>query len=418
MSPPDALRVGYVVKRYPRYSETFIVNEILAHEQADCAIEIFSLRPPVDTHFQDCIARVRAPVAYLCGESVKAEALWAALSQAADDLPGIGSLFEAGQGTEAAEVYQAVTLALLVQRRGIDLLHAHFASSATTVARLASKLANVPFTFTAHAKDIFHEAVDHENLRRNLEAAAAVITVSDFNVQYLRQKFGPAADRVHRIYNGLHLDRFTYQPPVRRPPRIVAVGRLVEKKGFGDLIEACAILARRSQDFSCEIIGTGDREAALREQIVKLRLQEHVKLLGPRPQAEVIERLHGASACAAPCVVGEDGNRDGLPTVLLEAMALGTPCVATDVTGIPEVLRHGETGLMVRQRDPAHLAEALCSLLRDEPLRLRLATAARRWIEQNFDVERNAARQRELFRSAVQVRPRENDEVRELQEVS
>ncbi len=397
MSPAKPPRIGYVVKRYPRYSETFIVNEILAHEAAGWDLEIFALRPPVDTHFQDALARVRAPVTYLPGSGLKATDFWQSLEAASAELPGLWAKLEAARGEAPRDVHAAVHLARAARLRGLTHLHAHFASSATSVARMAARFADLPYSFTAHAKDIFHESVDPADFRRKLREAAAVVTVSDFNLAFLRERYGVDARRVARIYNGLDLDRFPFSAPGERPPEILAVGRLVEKKGFSDLLEACAHLRDRGVSFSCRIIGGGDLEAALRARIERLDLGAHVCLSGPRPQREVIERLRRAAVFAAPCVVGSDGNRDGLPTVLLEAMALGTPCVSTDVTGIPEALRDGETGLQVPRRAPAALADALARLLSDAELRVRLATAARRLIETSFDVHRNAARLRNLF---------------------
>jgi glycosyltransferase involved in cell wall biosynthesis len=280
-------------------------------------------------------------------------------------------------------------------------LHAHFGSVATSVAWLASRLTGVPFLFTAHAKDIFHDSVSAVDLHRKLADASAVITVSDFNVAYLQKHFGEAAAHVHRIYNGLALEQFPFTSPRQRPPRIVAVGRLVEKKGFGILIEACAHLAQRRSDFVCEIIGAGEEEGKLKAMIEALGLHDRVRMLGAQPQGEVIRRIQGAAVFAAPCIVGSDGNRDGLPTVLLEAMALGAPCVATDVTGIPEVLRHNQTGLMVPQNDPQTLALALEHLLSDPGLRVRLSHAARSLIEAEFPVHKNTASIRDLYRTIL-----------------
>lgn len=395
------MKVGYVVKRYPRYSETFVVNEILAHEAAGMEIEIFSLLYPEDGHFQDIISRVRAPVAYLPVKSLKAHDFWTTLAEAGGVAPGLWPSLEDARSEEARYVCQAAVLAREVHRRGISHLHAHFATASTTVTRLAARFAEIPYTFSAHAKDIFHESVIHEDLRRKLADAAEVVTVSDYNLDYLRDTYGPAAERVRRVYNGLDLERFPYNPPGGRPPLVVAVGRLVEKKGFGDLISACAILRNRGVEFGCRIIGLGDQEAALRERISHLGLDGQVALLGPRPQREMMEHVREASVFAAPCVVGADGNRDGLPTVLLEAMALGTPCVSTDVTGIPEVLRHEETGLMVPQHDPGSLASAIERLILAPELRTCLAERARRLMETDFDVRENAAQLREVFRSAT-----------------
>ncbi|MGF1488541.1 MAG: glycosyltransferase [Prochloraceae cyanobacterium] len=423
MFPIDRLRVGYVVKRYPRYSETFIVNEILAHEAAGLKMEIFALRPPNDAYFQDIIAKVRSPVNYLylptetwmpealASQALKGTILWATLQEANQILTDFGTILETARGEEVRNVYQAVLLALLVKRKGITNLHAHFGTMATTVTRLAANFAGVPYTFTAHAKDIFHETVQPEDLRRKLNDAAAVVTVSDYNLNYLRQKYGLAAERVHRIYNGLDLKRFPYIAPEKRQMRIVSVGRLIEKKGFADLIAACAILAEKGCKFSCEIIGTGPLETELKAQIERSHLKGRVELLGARPQLEVIERMQNAAVFAGPYVVASDSDRDGLPMVLLEAMALGTPCIATDVTGVPEILRDRQTGLMVSQHDPIALAAAIESLFADSSLRVKLASAARNLIETEFDIDRNTAALRDLFRS---VRGQEIKQVQQL----
>jgi colanic acid/amylovoran biosynthesis glycosyltransferase len=405
--------LGYVVSRYPRYSETFIVNEILDHERAGRTIEIFALRPSIDTHFQDLISQVRAPVhyVYLPGEGLTPEQLtgsllsagvfWNVIQEASVSLPDLWSALEAARGEEIREVYQAVVLARLVREKGIGHLHAHFATRPTTVARLAAHFAGIPYTFTAHANDIFNNSTRPDDVRRKLADAAVAVTVSDYNAAHLRTTFGAAAERVQRIYCGLDLARLRYESPQDRPPRIVAVGRLVEKKGFADLIAACAILARRGRAFSCQIIGTGVLTAPLRALVERLGLDQTVVLAGPRPQGEVIESIRGAAALALPCVVGADGDRDGLPTVLLEAMALGTPCISTDVTGIPEAVRDGETGLAVPQHDPTALAAAIERLLLEKALRVRLAVNARRLVEREFDIRRNASRLRAVFDEAA-----------------
>jgi glycosyltransferase involved in cell wall biosynthesis len=391
------LRVGYVVKRYPRYSETFIVAEIAAHEAAGLEIEVFSLFPPNDAHFQDGISRVRAPVRYIPSVGMKANDLWAALEDAGASLPGFWSELELSRGETAFSVHGAAVLATEVRRRGIHHLHAHFATGTATVARLASRFAKVPFTFTAHAKDIFHHTVQPDDLRRKLEEAAAVVTVSDYNREYLTRTYGSAAARVRRVYNGLDLEEFRYRAPDERPPRIAGVGRLVEKKGFADLIEACAILHDRGLPFRCDIVGTGPLELSLHALVQRHGLQGRVHLLGPRPRNEVIDHIRSAAVLAAPCVVAEDGDRDGMPTVLLEAMALGTPCVATDVTAIPELLAPGGAGVVVPAHAPWELAAMLERLLTDPAVRVRIATQARRRVEAEFDVRRTAEDLRALF---------------------
>jgi colanic acid/amylovoran biosynthesis glycosyltransferase len=393
----DGPRVGYVIKVYPRFSETFIVNELLAHERAGADLEIVSLRAPVDDTFHPDVDRVVAPVTYLRSTDMRV-ALWDAVRAEARRPPGAAPLTRTlavdPDAADPRDALQALQLARLVRERGLDHLHAHFASSAAVVARLAARLAGITWSVTAHAKDIFHEDVDRDLLARRLADARAVVTVSDFNVGHLAE-VAPAANVV-RVYNGLDLRKFAYASPRVREPGIVAVGRLVEKKGFGDLVEACAVLARAGQAVGCTIVGAGPEEPALRALIAEHGLEDSVELAGPRTQDEVRRLVQRSSVLAAPCVVGADGNRDGLPTVLLEALALGTPAVATPVTGIPELIRHERTGLLVPERDPVALAGALSRLIDDAALRVRLATAGRALIEREFDADRSAAALRRL----------------------
>jgi colanic acid/amylovoran biosynthesis glycosyltransferase len=403
-------RVGYVVKRYPRYSETFIVREILAHERAGLDIEIFSLRPTNDGHFQDLIARVRGKVNYcyfpadglvpetLAAASLTASHFWKSLGETTLDLPDTCSTLSEVLDEEARYVYQALAIAREVRRKDISHLHAPFASEATTVARLAAKFAGVTYSFTARAKDIFHESVRSHDLERKMADASGVVTISDFHLAYLRETYGALADKVIRVYNGLDLDEFPYTEPRNRPPLVLAVGRLVEKKGFADLIEACAILAQRGRRLECRVIGAGALKEDFQQRIDSHGLAGSVKLIGPRPQQEVIEEMKQAAVLAMPCIVGSDGDRDGLPNVIQEALALGTPVVSTDVTGIPEVVRDGETGLQVPQNNPQALAVALERLIADADLRVQLARDARKMMEAEFDIHRNTARRRALFR--------------------
>jgi colanic acid/amylovoran biosynthesis glycosyltransferase len=381
--------IGYVAKVFPRLSETFIVNELLAHERAGLDIEVFSLRPSPDHGAHAAHALLRAPTTDLPTELTVGALLDAvAAVQRGRDVAG---MLHDARGEHPRELLQALRLAALVRERRIGHLHAHFANVAGTVTRLAARLAGVSYSVTAHAKDIFHDDVQPETLRRLLGDAAAVVTVSDYNVAHLHNVCPGLERRLHRVYNGLDLNRFPFTVPAARPPRIVGVGRLVEKKGFGDLVEACALLAAQGRSFACRIVGGGALELELRATVARLGLGDLVTFVGAASQEVVRDEIAAASALAAPCVVGSDGNREGLPTVLLEAMALGTPCVATNVTGIPEVLLDGHTGLAVAQHDPVGLAHALGRLLDDADLRVRLAKAARRLIEQRFDIAETSA---------------------------
>jgi glycosyltransferase involved in cell wall biosynthesis len=397
-------RLAYVLKRYPRLSETFILNEVLELQRQGINITIVAMKDPGEAIVHDNVRALKAPIYYLPPKAcIGFEKL---AVRALTSFSGNTSLLgpetlrgEWSRGDYSAWL-QAAMVAPLVKSLGIDHIHAHFATSATTAALALSTMTGIPFSFTAHAKDIYHESVDQKALAEKIQRARFVITVSEYNRAYLRRTYGGAAAQVQRIYNGLDLERFRYEAPWERPARIVAVGRLVEKKGFADLIEACALLAGQGRHFSCQIVGTGPLESHLRARIGQLGLQANVELVGPRSESEVMKLIQGAAVLTLPCVIGMDGDRDGLPTVLLEAMALGTPCVSTDVTGIPEVVRDGETGLMVPQHEPAALAEAIERLLGDSRLRVQLAGQARRLIEAEFDLRRNAARLRAIFHAA------------------
>src|SRR5262245_56334102 len=215
MPSAESLRVGYVVKRYPCFSETFIVREILANEKAGLDVEIFSLRPTKDGNFQDLIARVRAPVNYLFlsadgsgSEGLSVSNFWRRLRAIGDERPEIWGDLKAARDEEPRDVYLALTLAAEVRQKNIGHLHASFAHEPCTVTRLAARFAGVSYSFTARAKDIFHDNVRPDDLRRKFRDAVGVVTISDYHLDYLRQAFGPLAAHVQRIYNGLDLEEY------------------------------------------------------------------------------------------------------------------------------------------------------------------------------------------------------------------
>jgi colanic acid/amylovoran biosynthesis glycosyltransferase len=400
LSERESPRVGYVLKMYPRFSETFVVSEILAREAAGHDIRVFSLRPPADGRFHAALAEVRAPVTYLPHARIRAAELWELVRTAAQRLPRLPSVLPALAACEVDDAFQSLHLALQLEEQGITHLHAHFASVATTVARLASLLTGVPYSFTAHAKDIFHQDVLAADLEAKLRDAAAAVTVSDFNARYLRTLFPACTERLVTVRNGLRLDDFRYRPPLGREPVVVAIGRLVEKKGFGVLLDALALMQRAGRPVRAVLAGAGPLESALREQVAGLGLGDLVDMPGPLPQHEVRSLVARSAVLAAPCVTASDGNVDGLPTVLLEAMALGTPVVSSPVTGIPELVRDGETGLMVPEHDAAALAVALLRILDDDGLSVRLAHKARALVEQQYDGRRQAVALGDLHQAA------------------
>lgn len=404
MPSPELPRIGYVLKRYPRFSETFVVNEILAHERAGLPIEIFALGPVEETHFQDLIGQVSAPVIRLPHRLRGVEPLWQLMAEARHTLPAFWPALR-HTDLDGEGLVQALRLALDAKARGLVHLHAHFATRATAVARAAAAFADISFSFTAHAKDIFFDYDEPQQLDLKLADAAFAVTVSDFNLRHLHARFGGLTERLVRLYNGVDLERFRFREPDDGPATLLAVGRLVDKKGFAVLIEAAATLRSRGLPFRCEIVGDGPERDALTRQIEAASLGDLVQLTGARPQQAVIEAMRRATVLAMPCIVSADGNRDGLPTVLIEAMALGTPVIGTTVTGIPELVRDGRTGLCVAPGDPLALADALERLLIDRELGRRLARAAREAVCRDFDIDRNARQLRALFNDAIARQP-------------
>jgi glycosyltransferase involved in cell wall biosynthesis len=405
----DARPVGYILKMFPRFSETFILSEILELERQGLELRIFSLKRPNDGVFHADVARVRAPVTYVPESPLRAARAYAAAHR---EVFGWNrgryvrcfsfTLWRALKKRRPAafkRFLQAGFIAPLLRREGIGHVHAHFATSATAVALHLHDLAGVSYSFTAHAKDIYRHSVENDSLERKLRSARFAVTVSDYNRRSLAGFDG--AERLVRIYNGLDVERFAPNGTAgQEPPLVLAVGRLVEKKGFDDLVRACAVLREEDTVFRCRIVGKGELEAELRALIAKLGLEDQVELAGPIPREQLLDVYPRASVVVAPCVIGADGNRDGLPTVLVEAMALGVPVVATDVTGIPELVQNGHTGLLVPQNQPEALAGAIRRVLAEPALAEALVRAGRTRVERDFDSRTNVARLRTLLEEA------------------
>ncbi|WP_130011433.1 glycosyltransferase [Serinicoccus sediminis] len=399
-------RTAYVLKVYPRFSETFVVTEILAREAAGDDLAIYALRPTSDSRFHPQLAQVQAPVTHL-PRAHKLSAEWAVFAQAQAELPDfgarLGALMPLLVRLDPCDVAQGVDLALRLRRDGITRVHVHFASMASWCTAVASALTGIPFTVTTHAKDLFHEDVDRVVLREVLARASAVVAISDYNRRFLLEEVDPGlADKVALVRNGLELGRFDYRDP--RPVgdvlRVLAVGRLVEKKGFDHLVDAVAALRAEGMPLDVRIVGEGERATELAAQVRRAGVGDAVTLLGSRSQSELVAELDRADVLVAPCVVGADGNADGLPTVLLEAMASGVPCVATDVTGIPEAVRPGgdetaATGILLPS-EPSGLAGRVADALRlvADPSwpRVEVARAARALVERDYDTTTQAAR--------------------------
>ncbi|HEY3020923.1 MAG TPA: glycosyltransferase family 4 protein [Solirubrobacteraceae bacterium] len=430
--------IAYVLKAFPRLSETFIASEILRVEQAGQPVRLFVMKPVEPWERADSypvVERISArPVCLPRSGSLSNSTLrrWlrrnlpahlpalrrvarrhplrtarvalAALAQMARELPRAGRRLP---DVYVKELLQAVALAdELTRCPDVAHLHAHFAHGATTVTWWASRITGLPFSFTAHARDIWSPAINPGGLlARKLRAARFVVTCTEANRRHL-QSLAPGA-RVHLVYHGLNDDVSreiaTAPPPAERNGRlrVLGVGRLVRKKGFDVLVDACAELRRREVPFEAAIVGpAGDHADELRRRIGALGLEGRVSLAGVMDQVRLCEEYRRADVLAQPCRLLAD-DRDGIPNVLVEGMACGVPVVATAVSGIPELVSDGVNGLLVPPDDPRALADALQRLWDDRALARRLGRAGADTVRERFDGERLAGRLVELFAGAA-----------------
>jgi glycosyltransferase involved in cell wall biosynthesis len=399
---------------FPDPGQVYIANEILALERLGCSIRVFAYHKPEAPPRHAIFAQLRSPVVYLPSP---AWGSWAEHIAAAGDCiihnPGhvlrtvlyvIGHTLRNRSLHTWRRLAQAFCVAKGARRAGIRHLHAHFADGPARVAMLASGLTGTPYSFTTHARDIFREGVDRGLLREKITGASFVVCVSEHNKRFLEQEVGAPARKLHVVYNGVHLERFCPDASEdRQPGLILAVGRLVAKKGFEDLIEACRMLRDREVSFRCRIVGEGPLRSALERRAEKLR--DAIEFAGTVSQEELTGEYRRASVVALPAAVPPDGNTDALPTVLLEAMASGCPTVSTRLAGIPEIIDDGGNGLLVDPGDVSGLTAAIERLLSNSELRARFGANARSKAERRFDVAKNAVSLYQLFRGVATVEP-------------
>lgn len=390
------MRIGYVLKYFPKLSETFVLNEMVALERSGAQVSVFAIGASGGAPLAPALGDLNAVVHYL--DSTSDVDLLAATSLHQDEVQRVMAqrcswlLQEVGRERSPLRTLRRVlALAVKVRTESIEHLHAHFAGPAAELARLVSGLLGTPYSYTCHAKDIYHDTVQPEAFRRLAENAHAVITVCEANRDYILNQLAPGlSSKLHVLYNGVNLE--TFHPRNRNTdelPLLLGVGRLVAKKGFIHLVEAVAQLEAQGRTVQCVIAGEGRERTRLETRIRELDVRG-VQLVGATRHSEVVALLGRASAVVLPCVVDAEGNRDALPTVLLEAMATGVPVVSTPVVGVGEIIVDGTTGALVPEGSSSELADTLALLL-DQPDRgERMGRAGRQRAEQLFDLHRNA----------------------------
>lgn len=400
---PEGARIGYLLRMYPRFSQTFVVNEVLELERQGLELRIASLRLPNEGQFHESIARVRARADYLPDRLLgdlprRLHNLWSRFRHGRAGFMRAVRLLARHRGERWFELVQAVELIQWVHRHRLDHVHVHFGTDEATVALLAHLLDGLSYSMTLHAFDIFRDNVDQALLARKITASQFTVTVCESNRRHLLNHV-PGVDpaKVRVIYNGIDLDRFAPNHGRREPLTLFSVGRLIEKKGFAFLVRAVAELRRHGLPVRCEIAGEGRERSALARLIRDEGLKDHVRLLGPLEQEQVRRKMQSAACFALPCVQAADGNMDALPTVLLEAMACGCPCISTSLSGIPEIITHESSGLLVPPEKTEPLASAIKRVLTNPELAGRLSGEARAQSERRFNVVENVAKLRMLM---------------------
>jgi glycosyltransferase involved in cell wall biosynthesis len=392
------MHVGYVLKKFPRISETFILNEILELERQGTEVTVFSLNRPDDGIFHQALSQLKRPVVYL---PTRKPDVW--LQNLRRELPMLraaaeplfaefSDLLEAGRPDVWSVLGWGMDLAALARQRGVRHFHAHFATVAAYVARTAGAIANIPFSVTCHAKDIYREGIVPAHFQSLLSRSAFVVTVCEANRQWIKTRLaGESPIDVRVLYNGV--DTSLFRPgtgPRPAEPTLISVGRLVEKKGFHLLIDALAKLSADGLRPRCLLVGEGEDRARLVARAAE-RGVTTVEFLGMRTHDEVRRLMTQASLMVLPCIIGEDGNRDALPTVLLEALACGLPAISTPVGGIEEIIEHGRTGLLVPAGDVDALAAAMARALADPATLAAYARQGRESAVKKFDLNTNVA---------------------------
>lgn len=284
-----------------------------------------------------------------------------------------------------AHFFVALDWARKIRHEDISLIHSQWIQSGGTIGWYAARLLKVPFSFTGHAVDLFRERAA---LKDKIRDADNIIAISEFHKQFYIKE-GATADKIHIVYCGIDLQDFNYQyQPPAQPPRILSFGRLIEKKGFDTLIEACALLRDRGIEFECEIAGSGPDESLLKELVEKLNLQQQVTVTGkPLLQEEIPAWLATGQIFAQPCCWSHDNDVDGIPRSLMEAMAVGLPSISTRIAGIPDLVINDDTGLLIEAKDPDALAFSLQQLIEDPALGQRLAKRANEHLHKVFNLD-------------------------------
>ncbi len=394
-------RLAYVMSRFPKITETFVLYEILEMQKRGLPVEIY---PLLREH-----QHVAHPEAIdLCKRahytSLVSVAVFMSNIRALGTMPlrWLDSLVRVVRETATAPKICVKSLAVFplsvhfaldMQAKGVTHVHAHFATHPTTTALICHTLCDIPYSFTAHAHDIF---MDQHFLATKIQKSAFTVLISEFNRRFLREKLGTTLDeeKLCIIHCGVDPSVFRQRPKTRTPGpcRLLCVGSFKDMKGHTFLLEACALLRDQGLEFECTLVGDGPLQGTVERQIAHLGLEDHIHLTGPLPRKDVARLTRDADIAVLASVRGKRGDMDGIPVALMEAMVTGLPVVSTRLSGIPELVMENETGLLADAGNRMELAAHLETLIRDPELARRMGEAGRTKVLRDFDLRINAAK--------------------------
>lgn len=401
--------VAYLVSRFPKLTETFILFEMNALESLGVRLELFPLihhqegvvHPEAETwvqraHYRNWYdPRLALSLLYwLIRAPFKTLGLWFRVFSAYRLKPKylLRSMLTLWLGFDFARQ---------MARLGIVHIHAHWATYPATAAYLIHQLTGIPYSLTAHAHDIY---VDQTMLGEKIRSAAFVVTISEHNRRYLIQQFG-SDEKIQLLHCGVDTNQFI--PPESRENetfKIICIGALEEKKGHHYLVEALKEVLDRGISFRCLLVGEGPLRETLNHQIREARLEGQVVLLGGLPRSKIIELLKGVDVMVLPSVRLESGKQEGIPVALMEGMAMELPVIATRISGVPELVEDGVNGLLVPEKDPAALAAAILAVYQDPESRRRFGINARKVVLADFNLHKSAQVLYSLIQQAADAR--------------
>ncbi len=414
MTSPASSTLGYILKGYPRISETFISNEILLLEKLGFKMRLFPMRHPREDFCHDSVKQIRAQVDYLPTELL--------LDFPRLLLPNIflavkrPTLFKHGLGLAHRRYKRTANLATfkhllqagyltnhhLLQDNTVSHLHGHFAHSPTSVTMFAALLSGRSFSFTAHAKDIYTS--NPAQLREKIRLATFVITCTDYNRKYLENIAEGLDTPIHCIYHGIDLKLFSPETDHREcsaPYNLLTVARMTEKKGLPTLYHALRLLKDKEFRFKHTLIGDGDDKEQILKLITKLKLDDCCQCLGTRTHREVLRQFEKSDLFVLACEIAKNGDRDGIPNVLVESLAMGVPALSTSVSAIPELLLHNKSGITVAPSEPQTMATNIQEILENRTVRDTIIQGGIEHTRNHFDNRTLVAEMGHIFQKQL-----------------